>query len=121
MTRINQFISIFRWIFVGFDHHTPGYLIFIPYTRQKITTSLPVQKSTCIKKQNNKYDTHEWVSLAKEINEEEEPWEIYSDPILFISEPKGLCTILKSKQNDPTAFKLWSREISAELKNPVHL
>ena len=199
-----------RGIFIGFDHHTPGYLVFIPSTRQivtsvdiifdkyflsalvhksrayrealltrpindittdpndvtdhtgdistssflplvpsaqieeeeitikntispedttydatnkrktkKMTTSLPVGKSTRIKKQNNKYDTHEWVSLAKEINEEEEPWENYGDPNLFIPEPKGLCTILKLKQKDPTAFKLWSRAIRAEIKNLI--
>ena len=72
-----------------------------------------------IKKQNNKYNTYEWVSLTKEINEDEEPCENYGYPNLFIREPKGLCNILKLKQKDPTVFKLWSRTIRAELKNLI--
>ena len=31
---------------------------------------------------------HGWVSLANEIKEEEEPWESYGDPNLFIPQPK---------------------------------
>ena len=57
--------------------------------------------------------------MAKEIKEEEEPWENYGDPNLFIPEPKGLQTILKLKNKDPTAFKLWRRAIRAELKNLI--
>ena len=62
---------------------------------------------------------HEWVSLAKEINELEEPWVNYGDPNLFIPEPKDLRTTLKLKEKDPIAFKLWCRTIHVELRNLI--
>ena len=52
------------------------------------------------------YDNHEWGGLAKEIKEVNEQWENSGNPTLFISEQKGLTTILKLKDKDPVAFKL---------------
>ena len=96
------------------DIHTRKKVIF----SSKIPEIIP-RRSTCVRKFNKKFDQHEWVSLAKEIKEEEEPWENFGYPNLFIPEPKGLHTILKFKQKDPVVFKLWSRAIQAELKNLI--
>ena len=74
--------------------------------KKKQTTSIPLRKSIRIRKPNKTYNTHEWVSLANEVKEEEEPWENDGDPNLFIPETKGLHTILKLKEKDSLSFKL---------------
>ena len=45
-------------------------------------------RSNRVRKVNNNYDESEWVSLAKEIKEEEIPWSHYGDPALFIPKIK---------------------------------
>ena len=72
-----------------------------------------------VRKINQKYDNSEWVSLVREIKEEEEPWKNFGDLNLFIPEPKGLRITFKLRQKDPIVFKFWSSAICAELKDLI--
>ena len=80
--------------------------------------SQELRKSNQISKSPNYY-LQEWVSLAKTVQDKKIPWATYGDPNMFIPKPKGIRAVLRMQHTDPTAFKLWTRAIKAEIKNLI--
>ena len=68
---------------------------------------------------NQNYYSQEWVSLAKAVQDKKIPCATYGDPNMFIPEPKGIRAVLQMRHTDPTAFKLWTWAIKAEIKNLI--
>ena len=76
------------------------------------------RKSNRIRQFPNYY-SQEWVSLAKTVQDKKILWATYGDPNMFIPKLKGIRAILQMRHTDPTAFKLWTMAIKAEIKNLI--